>query len=139
MNVFHIFCSDLSKIPRLIKSIEILKHRVDQFYIIGIHSEQPHYLFTGKNINVCRLKSRLSNLIKIKNLAFLRYFDWYIRCFIYCSNKKISVIHSHSIEDLPIAVLLKFVKKGTRLIYEPHELETKRTGWFDGPRTGWIQ
>ncbi|MBN4066143.1 glycosyltransferase family 4 protein [Candidatus Amoebophilus asiaticus] len=41
-------------------------------------------------------------------------------------NKKISIIQCNSIQDLPIGVILKLVKKDVKLIYDAHELETEK-------------
>jgi glycosyltransferase involved in cell wall biosynthesis len=40
----------------------------------------------------------------------------------------ISVVHCHSLSDLPIGVLLKIRKRRVKLVYDAHELETERNG-----------
>ena len=130
MNIFHVFCSNLENEPRLVKSISANLFRTSKLYVLGVNSDLG-IMKTLENdlIKIKRFSNRLLYLPKVKNIAFLRYITWYFKIFIFSLNKKIDVIHSHSIEDLPICYILSIVKN-SKLLYEPHELETERKGWF---------
>ena len=63
---------------------------------------------------------------KLKSLSF--FLQWAGRIVRRYRGEDIRVVHCHSLNDLPIGVLLKKVLKTPRLVYDAHELETERNG-----------
>jgi glycosyltransferase involved in cell wall biosynthesis len=57
----------------------------------------------------------------------LRYFEWILRIIFSKELEDVSVIQVHSLLSLPAGVLIKFLR-GTKLIYDAHELETESNG-----------
>lgn len=56
------------------------------------------------------------------------FLKWAAKILLRYRHSEIKVIQCHSLEDLPIGVLLKMGRKNRKLIYDAHELETERNG-----------
>lgn len=63
-----------------------------------------------------------------KMRGILKFSQWAAKILTRYRKANLSVVHCHSLSDLPIGVLLKLTKKGVRLVYDAHELETERNG-----------
>lgn len=81
----------------------------------------------SEQIRLHRIISYLPASHGSKALKALFYIEFYIRAFLFGFSQKLNVINCHSLMMLPLAVLLKGIKKA-KLIYDPHELETERLG-----------
>jgi glycosyltransferase involved in cell wall biosynthesis len=63
-----------------------------------------------------------------KTRGLQRLLQWTAKIFTKYRHDDVSVVHCHSLDDLTIGVLLKIGKRGVKLVYDAHELETERNG-----------
>lgn len=99
-----------------------------EIHIIGIHEKglSEHDELDG-NRHVWRVP--LSKPLPIPKMkGSLKFLQWCFKIVRRYYREDISVIHCHSLDDLPIGVLLKIGKRGVKLVYDAHELETEKNG-----------
>lgn len=63
-----------------------------------------------------------------KMRGLLKFSQWALKIIRRYRKADISVVHCHSLSDLPIGVFFKLAKRGVKLVYDAHELETERNG-----------
>ena len=59
----------------------------------------------------------------------LDFIFWYFKVFFNVSSFQINCINPHSLSTLPLGVIISFFK-GSKLIYEPHEIETETSNMY---------
>ncbi|MEX1238374.1 MAG: glycosyltransferase [Cyclobacteriaceae bacterium] len=78
-------------------------------------------------IKVVRVKPSIPSVPFAKLNKAIFYLEFYIRTTIFSLCVRANVINCHSLMMLPVAVLVKRIQR-SKLIYDPHELETERIG-----------
>ena len=106
---------------------------VDRITVLGTWQEglaEEEQL--GENINLIRIKtisktSPSKNWLLRKLYALFSLWQYYRACYRYCKQQRPQFISCHNLILLPISAIIKN-KTGCIFLYEPHELETERTG-----------
>lgn len=99
-----------------------------EVHLVGIHERA---LAEHERIDSARAiwRVRLRKPLPIPKMrGVLKFAEWAVKVLRSYRRTEISVVHCHSLSDLPIGVLLKIGKPGVKLIYDAHELETERNG-----------
>ncbi|OFY94666.1 MAG: hypothetical protein A3K10_13915 [Bacteroidetes bacterium RIFCSPLOWO2_12_FULL_31_6] len=124
----HLYPSYLQNESRILK---ITKSLVDNnitsnIHVVGLWKEKlnEQELIDDKR-QILRLKINLHRYLPFLKTFFFRW-EWYIKVFFKYINKDVRIIQCNSIEDLPVGVALKIIKKNVKLIYDAHELETEK-------------
>jgi glycosyltransferase involved in cell wall biosynthesis len=102
--------------------------RFTEIHLVGIH--EPG-LAEHEEIDTVRSiwRVRLSKPLPIPKMrGILKFSQWAAKILARYRKANLSVIHCHSLSDLPIGVLLKLANRGVKLVYDAHELETERNG-----------
>lgn len=132
----HIFYAPIyMSESRLLKTCNSLlsMQLVDKIFIIGFWErglkEKESF---SKRLEVIRVKTiikklKLSKGAIRKAVALLSFLGYHFSAVYYCCKIKPSYISCHNLALLPLCVVIKFLT-GAKLFYEPHELETERTG-----------
>lgn len=126
----HIYPSPILYESRMLKITRSLAAAglFEEIHLVGICEEglSEHEQLDGKRF-IWRVP--LNKPLPIPKMrGFLKFMQWCVKILGRYYGKDISVIHCHSLTDLPIGVLLKIGKKKARLVYDAHELETERNG-----------
>ena len=131
MNI-HIYHSNLTHETRINKITSSLVESglCSEIEIVGKYGDG---LKSRESLDPFRTFVRIKTFFKgnaflLKAISFL---EWYVRTFFYLLKKDIEMINAHSLTVLPLAVYIGLIKK-SKIIYEPHELETESSG--KGPR-----
>tara|TARA_A100001015_G_scaffold321583_1_gene453145 strand:- start:6375 stop:7484 length:1110 start_codon:yes stop_codon:yes gene_type:complete len=98
-------------------------------YIIGFKENQESEKQVKKaNIKIILLKCHSS--IKLPNSIskILFILSFFFKSLLFCLSKNIQILQIHHILLLPIAILIKPLKK-CHIIYDAHELETQKNGY----------
>ena len=124
----HIYPSYLQNESRILK---ITKSLVDNnitsnIHVVGLWKEklQEEEPIDEKR-KILRLKINIYRFFPVLKTFFFKW-EWYCKVFFKYINKDVRVIQCNSIEDLPVGVALKKFKKGIKLVYDAHELETEK-------------
>jgi len=126
----HLYPSDIRFESRMLKATNSLAGtgKFTEIHLIGIL--EPG-LAEHERIDSIRSIWRvpLSKPLPIpKTRGLQRLLQWTAKILTRYRREDVSVVHCHSLEDLPIGVLLKLVHRRVRLVYDAHELETERNG-----------
>ena len=100
----------------------------DQVVMVGLLSDglkERESHCNSSEIWRVRLWSRF--LPKSLLLQAFKYLEWCSRVIFRLWRQDIRVLHAHSLNALPVSVVLKFLT-GAKLVYDAHELETERNG-----------
>lgn len=132
MKIFHLTHTDINTDSRILKQIKSLSFE-KSFSIYGL----------GIKLNDSSVKDFLNrDNVKLesidlysKKISFLSrqfrhpfvFFELMINVLLKTRNSEIDIIHCHDTLVLPIGYLLKKIKK-SKLIYDAHELESKKNG-----------
>lgn len=132
----QIFLSSISIAEsRLIKTCDsiVSLNLVDEVIIIG-YWEEGLELETqlSSNIKVIRVKTLIKRTkfrkgILRKFIVFISFIGFHLSVIKRTANIRPDFISCHNLQLLPLCALLKWFYK-VRLFYEPHELETEKTG-----------
>lgn len=132
----HLILSTVQNETRLLKETNSLINLklIDKIFILGIGDfGLKNVEELSDNITIYRSKKYHlpKTLINIKIFKiFINYFNFLVYLFFVINNLirfKPYVISCHNLNLLPLAKWCKYLLK-IKLIYEPHELETERTG-----------
>ena len=111
-----------SRVNREIDAIEEL-NLFNEIHLVGINkNDLPKIEKKSKSTIIFRILRRRNNDTKIT--TGIKIILWYLIVLKRYWNKNLICINCHSINVLPISVILKFIS-GARLIYDAHELETE--------------
>lgn len=121
----HLYPSTLVFETRIEKIVEVINdtHLFEQVWVIGTGDEElPEVELRTNRIKFFRIyTSNKSQDILGKIIKFAKYYLsvwWMLR------NESVGCINAHSLSVLPLAIILKFLKKST-VVYDTHELETE--------------
>ena len=124
----HLYPSSFKYESRMLKEANtIVRHQLASRVIImsAWESGQPRIERITDKILVHRIKTLFTGRSKVGKALF--YFEFYFRAVRYGLRIKPRALNCHSLMMLPIAVVVKKFRS-TKLIYDPHELETERLG-----------
>ena len=126
----HIYPSPILYESRMLKITRSLAAAglFEEIHLVGICEEglSEHEQLDGKRFIWRVPLKRPLPIPKLRGL--LKFMQWCMKILGRYYKKDISVIHCHSLTDLPIGVLLRIGKKKAKLVYDAHELETERNG-----------
>lgn len=126
----HAYPSTFAFESRILKQTSaIIESKVaENITILAIQSDElPHLQKIDQNRHVVRFKL-LANRIPLRPVAkLISKLEFIIRCIYFISKNPCTWIHCHSCETLLVGVFGKLFR-GSKLIYDTHELETERTG-----------
>lgn len=95
-------------------------------YIVALHQEGlPETEVLDERRGVMRIRLRTRGLSKNIFAQGIKYFEMCWRVIRFSKGRSVSVVNVHSVDLLPLGVLLKSVFR-CQLVYDPHELETER-------------
>lgn len=128
--ILHILQNSFINESRVIKTVDAQLEAIPsaEVLVIGLHqSGQPEVEYIHDRMSIRRIKCWLSfnpgKMNVLHKVALM--LEWNLRILFLFRNKKIKMINIHSVEVLPLGVLMKYLKKPT-LVYEPHELEARK-------------
>lgn len=124
----HLYPSYLQNESRILKITKSLvdNNITNNIHVVGIWKEKlKEQEFIDEKRKIFRLKINLHRYSPFLKTFFFRW-EWYFKVFFKYLNKDVRIIQCNSIEDLPVGVALKRIKKGVKLVYDAHELETEK-------------
>ncbi len=127
----HLYASPMTHESRILRMSRVAAG-LGLFSGIEIVGYKEGDLAYSESLDSSRTVVRLPSwhrIPKLRGVAVLRYFLWYIMVVLRYLRKDIAVIHSNGVEDLFPAVVLKMFHPTAKLIYDAHELESERNGW----------
>jgi glycosyltransferase involved in cell wall biosynthesis len=115
-----------SRIYKMTKSL--IKERIsEKIHVVGVWKNGlASNEKIADEIEYFRLKTKIYKYFPIGKTLIYRW-EWYLKILIKYLNKNVRVIQCSSIEDLPIGIILKFLKKDVKVVYDAYELETEKT------------
>lgn len=132
MKILHLSHTDISSDSRILKEMHSIR-KIDNFYkIIGIGLSIDNTSIDSKEIDGLHIQRIYLFTKKWKMLPkrvrqLFSFFELLIKMTKFGIKEKPSVVHCNDTVVLPVGVLIKFVCK-SKLIYDAHELESKRNG-----------
>lgn len=117
----HLYPSDFKHETRIEKEAKAINKLVyfNKIFLLGMGSgnfkiDKKIYvkLFGFKNTN------------KIIGQKIISFIIFYLSVLFFLTNKDVKLINAHSVSVLPLAFLLKIIKR-SKLVYDTHELETE--------------
>ena len=126
----HVYPSSLKHESRILRITESLAEAglFKRIEIIGVAAEGlPVSEDIDERRHLHRLPRRLSALSGSLPAKLAGMIEWSVRVLLWSRNKPVQCINAHSLSVLPICFLVSRIK-GSRLVYEPHELETETRG-----------
>jgi glycosyltransferase involved in cell wall biosynthesis len=128
-NNIHIVMNSFSHGSRILRETDALaKSAVGKIYIVGIHGkglEEYEEIGGGRTIRRVRLMTK--DWPKRTAIQVLKYLEFCLRSILFTRGKQIRLINVHSVDLLPLGVLLKWMLRA-KLVYDAHELETEKFG-----------
>jgi len=125
-NNIHIVRNSFSHGSRVLKETDTLaKSGIGKVYIVAIHAEglkEHEEIDVGRAVR--RLKLSTKQWPKRRIIQVLKHLEFCLRVIRFARGKDIRLINVHSVDLLPLGVLLKWVLRG-KLVYDAHELETE--------------
>jgi len=126
----HVFLSDLkheSRVLRETKSI-VDSGLIDKIFITGLWERGFKEVeeIDDKRV-VLRIPLKTRNLPTNLFSQIIKYIEWTGNIFLRFRKERITHINCHGLSSLPIGALFKTFKR-SKLIYDPHELETETNG-----------
>lgn len=124
----HIYPSYLTNESRILRETQSLIKQglVNKIIVVGYWREGLYYQEeVSRNVTFLRLKTAIKKQQgswKIVNLLSFPLF--YMKIIFLCFKSKPDIVNCHTLTTLPVGFLIKFLL-GTKLIYDPHELETE--------------
>lgn len=101
-----------------------------EVHMIGISNTPPHTIKLDEQRVIKHLTVKPLPIPKTMNVQF--HLIWALKIFAMYLFKPVKLIQCHSVECLHIGVILKRLKPGAKLVYDPHELETEKNGLTPG-------
>lgn len=126
----HVYPSSLKHESRILRITESLAEAglFNSIDIIGVAAEGlPVSEDIDEHRHLHRLPRRLSAMSNSLPAKLAGMIEWSVRVLLWVKNKPVQCINAHSLSVLPICFLVSRIK-GSRLVYEPHELETETRG-----------
>lgn len=130
MNNLHISLTEMRNESRVLKQTNsIINNNIAaNVYIASLHADDlsEEYKYNDR-LFLKRFKLSTRKLSNNFFVQTLKYIEFFFRVFFYYKNKDIKIVNIHTIDLLPLGVLLKYFY-GSILVYDTHELETEVDG-----------
>jgi glycosyltransferase involved in cell wall biosynthesis len=130
MNNIHIMFTNVRFESRVYKITATLKSNsiASNVYIVGLHEKElPVSEEFSNGVVLHRIKLATRGFKSTLVYQLFKYIEYLVKLFKYSTKIRANILNIHSIDGLPIGVLLKYYC-GARLIYDTHDLETERFG-----------
>lgn len=130
LRVSHVFLSPFRVESRVIKEMRSLQKKFPEAFIsfVGLKEDNlPSYEIFENGVKIYREHIATRSLSKSLFFQSIKYIEWTARVLFRLRAIKPTHLHCHSLGALPAAVLSKIFSKSC-LIYDAHELETRRHG-----------
>ncbi|MBI4338406.1 MAG: glycosyltransferase [Chloroflexi bacterium] len=127
----HIYGSNITHESRILKETETIARLglVDKVYIIGLWEEGlPSEEAVDDRRTILRIKPWSRWLGEGTIPKSLKLAEWMSRIALKFLAQRVAMVNIHYVAGLPTGAFFK-VFKGSKLIYDTHELETERHGW----------
>jgi glycosyltransferase involved in cell wall biosynthesis len=126
----HLYPSTIVYESRMLKVTKSLRDAgiFNEIHLVGMHAtglREHEQLDAGRH--VWRVPLRKPPPIP-KMRGALKSLQWASKIIRRYYKKDVSVVHCHSLWDLPIGVFMKLTRRNVKLVYDAHELETERNG-----------
>lgn len=127
MENLHVVLNNFTHASRTLKQVRTIASLpgIDNVYVAALHKVK---LKTKEKISekifLNRFKLRTRGLNKSLLFQVIKYIEFTFKILIFYRKKKIKIINVHSLSLLPLCYLFKLIYQ-TKLIYDPHELETE--------------
>lgn len=124
----HVYPTNLKHASRIFRVTTCISeyNYFDQILLIGIQENNSIEIEKIDSIRtIYRLKTICKHNSKSAVIRSLASIEWFVRVLVLMYRVKPSLINAHNITSLPLAVFYKFLKRRTKIVYEPHELETE--------------
>jgi Glycosyltransferase Family 4 len=126
----HLYPSDFTHETRILRITGSLRQaRVfDGIHIVAAHRDGlPETEALDETRDVWRVRTRFARVRQGNVWKALKLLEWSLRILWRFRGVRIECINSHSLSTLPLGVLFKLLK-GSKLVYDTHELETETFG-----------
>jgi glycosyltransferase involved in cell wall biosynthesis len=126
----HIHPSPMIHDSRILKITKTLAENkvFDKIILLGIGAERlPRQKKIDEKREIIRLGSTFAQDHKNNFFKAIKILLWSWHVFTFLLPKKVTCINCHNLAALPICALLKALK-GSKLVYDTHELETETVG-----------
>lgn len=126
----HVFLSDLRHQSRLLKETKSIVDSglIEKIFIAGLWETGIKDFEDIDDKRVAwRIPLKTRNLPKDLFSQIIKYIEWTGKIFLRFRKEQITHVNCHGLSSLPIGALFKLAKK-SKLIYDPHELETEING-----------
>ena len=121
--VSNIVLNDCTNDARVLKTSQSLSHAGYTVSIVAMYKSGLKKKDMYRDIVIDRIKLISRPWPKYKALQFLKYFEFIIR--VVWSYRKSDICHCNDLNALPIGLLIKFLGKNAKVIYDCHEYETE--------------
>lgn len=126
----HVFLNDFKYESRVLKETKSIAASglIEKIFVVALWERGVKELeeIDDKRV-VWRIPLKTRNLPKDIFSQMIKYVEWVGRIFLRFRKEHITHINCHGLSSLPIGALFKLFKK-SKLIYDPHELETEVNG-----------
>ena len=129
-NSLHISLTEFRNESRVIKLVDsLISHGIfNKVYIAALYAEDlASNEIISPNIELKRFSLISRGLNKSLFLQVFKFVEFVVRIFFFYKKYNIGVVNVHSIGLLPLGFLFKLFR-GSKLIYDTHELETETNG-----------
>lgn len=126
--IAHIFPNAVIRSIRGMKETKSLRDtgQYKEILIIGLwETNLPEWEILDRIRKVWRIPLKTRRLSKNLFFQSIKYMEFFFKIYRYLKQRQVWLIQIHSLDLLPLGVLLKVLLK-TKLVYDAHELETER-------------
>ncbi|MDB3923135.1 glycosyltransferase [Luminiphilus sp.] len=125
----HIYFSEMRNESRIFKIVAtLIKNRVfDEIFVVGrVGKNLPERELLHDGVTILRIDAPLFSLLV--KVSAMRVALWYVATLIQLVRLAPHCLSVHSVSLLPMALAVKVMRPGLKIIYETHELETETNG-----------
>jgi len=127
----HLYLSNFQHESRIQKETQSLVESglFDKIFIGALWEEgfKEHEILDPKR-EVWRVRLKTASLPESTLCKIFKYIEWMLKVFFRFRKEQVKFVNCHNLAALPIGMLFKLFR-GTKVVYDAHELETERCGW----------
>lgn len=127
--ICHLFLSPLQGESRLFKELATAEKLFPAETLLTIGLDRDGQELSGLlqgRYPFQRIRLRSRNLPKKLPFHLVKFVEWTLRAAWRARASGARILHCHSLPALPATVLARLLSPGSRILYDAHELETKR-------------
>lgn len=128
MKILHITHTDITIDSRILKELESISRNFSSSKVVGIGIyTDDNKMNNLENVAIESIKLKTKKWIYIPRLLryVLTFIELFTKLFLVGMKHKPNIIHCHDVLVLPVGSLIK-IFNGSKLVYDAHELESKR-------------